>query len=117
MCWQSQRQRETPTDLLLTLKRVEDAWQEEEEGGEGSKVQEAQAPGGPEQTAEPPDAEEGHLLVPPLVPGADLPVDQEEHDQARGHQDHQRADVGQVVGQQGLWGAPHPTPGGGSRRT
>lgn len=90
------------------MEGVEDAGQEIDKVCEGPKVQEAQAPGGPEEAAEAPDAEEGHAVVPPLGPRADLLVDQEEHDQARGDQQRQQADVDQVVRQQGLGAALHP---------
>lgn len=94
-----------------TLKRVEDAGEEENKVREGSKVQEGQAPSCPEEAAEAPDAEKSHAVLPPFIPGADLPVDQEEHHDARGHQDGQDCHIGEVVGQQSLVGIFHPAPG------
>lgn len=95
----------------LTLKRVEDAGQEENDIRERSIVQEGQTPGCPKETAETPDAEKSHTVLPPFIPGADLSVDKEEHHNARAHQGDQGCHVGEVVGQQGLGGAIHPAPG------
>lgn len=65
-----------------TLKRVEDAGEEENKCRERSKVQEGQTPSCPKEAAEAPDAEKSHPVRPPFFPGSDLPVDQEEHHKA-----------------------------------
>ena len=102
--------------LAQTLKRVEDAEEEQNNVRERSKVEEGQTPGGPEQAAEAPDAEESHAVLLPLVPGADLPVDHEEHHDARKRQDGHQGHVGAVVSQQSLVGILHPAPGIQSER-
>lgn len=94
-----------------TLKRVEDAEEKEDNVRERPKVQEGQTPSCPKQAAEAPDAEKSHTILPPFIPDADLPIDQDEHHNARGYQDDQGCHTGEVVGQQGLFGIFHPAPG------
>lgn len=93
-----------------TLKRVEGAGEEENEVRKGSKVQEGQTPGCSKEAAETPDTEKSHTVLPPFIPGADLPVDHEEHHNARDHQDGQHHHVGDIVSQQGLHCVFHPAP-------
>lgn len=99
--------------LLLwnTLEGRENAGEEEDKVWERSEVKEGQTPGGAEQTAEAPDAEEGHAVLLPLVPVANLSVDQEEHHQACRHQQGQHSGVGEVVSQQSRGVGLHPAPG------
>lgn len=65
-----------------TLKRVEDAEEEENYIRYWSGVEECQAPCRPKEAAEAPDAKESNAVLLPLIPVANLPVDQEEHHKA-----------------------------------
>lgn len=87
------------TPQAQTLKRVEDAGEEENKVRERSEVQEGQTPSCPKEAAEAPDAEKSHPVLPPFIPAVDLPIHQEEHHNARGQQDGQDCHIGEVVGQ------------------
>lgn len=95
---------------VQTLKGVEDAEEEEDKGGEESKVQEGQTPRCPKEAAEAPDAEKGHAVLLPLVSGANLPVNHVEHHEAGAGQKTQQRHVGAVVSKHGLLRALHPAP-------
>lgn len=67
------------------MKSGEEAGEEANEVSETrvqAQVQEGETPRGPEEAAETPDAEKSYSVLPPLIPGADLSVDQEEHHKA-----------------------------------
>lgn len=94
-----------------TLKRIEDAGEEENGVRERSEVQESETPSCPKEAAETPDTEKCHTVLPPFIPGSDLPIDQEEHHNARKHQDGQDRHIGEIVRQPGLVVVFHPAPG------
>lgn len=94
---------------LWTLKGVEDAKKEDKELRDWSK--EGQKPGCPEEAAQAPHAEEGHAVLPPFVPVANLPEHQDKHRGAWKHHQHQEGQSGEVLGQPGTAIVFHPAPG------